>query len=313
MKLTFFTLLLLTTIGLVSCRKNANQIDIKQYDQQQILSYIAANGLTAMKSDTTGMDTSGIYYQILTPGTGKQVDYPDSVSFVYARRTFDGKYIADDTVYNHYNGPLGHISLPAHPVGVMIGIRNLLKYKGGKIRLLIPSHLAYGTNGYGTGSNTITSGRIAGNQCFDYIVNLVNNQDVYDNMVIKNYMTANSLSGYTEITSGPYSGLWYKIITVGTGGSINDNSSVTANYSLRLMNNVYADSVYATTAYTFNDLQTLTDGAHLGLKLAKGGNGAISLLVPSRLGYGPQGSSTGGIPSSACLRFEFYNITATNY
>jgi len=41
-------------------------------------------------------------------------------------------------------------------------MRNLLKNKGGKIRLLIPSHLAYGTTGVGSGSSTVTNNRIAG-------------------------------------------------------------------------------------------------------------------------------------------------------
>jgi len=48
--------------------------------------------------------------------------------------SFDGKYVVEDTVLNHYFGYLGHVS----PNGLMLGMRNLLKNKGGKIRLLIP-------------------------------------------------------------------------------------------------------------------------------------------------------------------------------
>jgi FKBP-type peptidyl-prolyl cis-trans isomerase FkpA len=309
MKLTLFALFLLSVIAFASCRKASDEPDIKQYDQQQIQNYISANGLTGMKRDTTNGDTTGIYYQLITPGTGARVDYPDTISYVYAIHTFDGKYAVVDTALNHYYGFLGHVP----PTGLMLGIRNLLKYKGGKIRLLIPSHLAYGTNGFSNGgSNTVTNNKIAGNQCLDYTINLINKQDPYDNMVVKNYMAANNLSGYTQIPTGEAAGMWYKITAPGNGNSVNDNSSVTCNYKLLLMNNTFADTTSATTTATFSDLKSLTTGAHEGLKLVKGGNGsAISLIMPSRLGYGTAGAS--GVPVNACLRFEFYNITVVNY
>ncbi len=308
MKLTLFTLFLLSVIGFASCRKSSGEPDIKQYDQQQIQNYIAANGITGMQRDTAGGDTTGIYYQIITPGTGGKVDYPDTISYVYALHSFDNKFVAYDTVLNHFFGYLGHVV----PNGLMLSIRNDLKFRGGKIRVLVPSHLAYGVDGVGSGSSTVTNNRIAGNQCLDYTINLINRQDLYDDMVVTNYMTANNLSGYTKITTGPAAGMWFKITTAGTGNSINDNSSVTCNYKLLLMNNTFIDTAYATTTTTFADLQSLTTGAHQGLKLVKGGNGsAISLIMPSRLGYGNSGAS--GIPANACLRFEFYNITVVNF
>jgi FKBP-type peptidyl-prolyl cis-trans isomerase len=308
MKLTLFTLFLLSVIAFASCRKSSSEPDIKQYDQQQIQNYISANGITGMQRDTSGGDTTGIYYQIITPGTGAKIDYPDTISYVYALHSFDNKFVAYDTVLNHFFGYLGHVV----PNGLMLSIRNDLKFRGGKMRVLVPSHLAYGVDGVGTGSNTVTNNRIAGNQCLDYTINLINRQDLYDDMVVTNYMTANNLSGYTKITTGPAAGMWFKITTAGTGNSVNDNSSVTCNYKLLLMNNTFIDTAYATTTTTFADLQSLTPGAHQGLKLVKGGNGsAISLIMPSRLGYGNSGSS--GIPANACLRFEFYNITVVNF
>jgi len=305
MKQILFTLLILTTIGLMSCRKNRNDIDIKQYDQQQIDAYIAANGITGMQRDTTGGDTSGIRYKIITAGKGAQVDYPDEISFVYTFKSFDGKFIAGDTVINHFDGALGNVS----PSGLLLGIRNLLKYKGGKIRMLIPSHLAFGVNGTGTGSSTNTSGRIAGNQCLDYTVNLIDKQDVYDDMVIKNYMTANTLTGYTEITSGKYSGMYYKITTPGTGISpISLNSTITCTYTGLLFNGTTFSSVTTEGGTSFN-LPDLTDGVQGGLQLVTAG-ASISLLIPSRYEYGTAGSS--GIPSNACLRFDFNILTVTN-
>ena len=206
--------MLLSVVCFVSCRKITSDPDIKQYDQQQIEAYIAANSLTAMVPDKTNGDTTGTYYQILNPGDAtKPVDYPTYVSYVYTIRSFDGKYILSDTVANHYYGVLGHTV----PNGLMLAIRNNLKYLGGEMRVLVPSHLAFGKNGYGTGSTTLTSGRIAGNQCLDITVHLIGDQAAYDQLVIKNYMAANNLTGYSEITSGASTGLWYKITAPGTG------------------------------------------------------------------------------------------------
>jgi FKBP-type peptidyl-prolyl cis-trans isomerase FkpA len=302
MKQILFTLLVLATIGFVSCNKHSNEPDIKQYDQQQIQSYIAANNLTGMQ--TIPGDTTGIYYQVITLGKGAKVDYPDTISYVYTIRSFDGKYQQTDTVLNHFFGFLGHIV----PNGLMLGMRNNVMYKGSKVRLLIPSHLAYGRAGVGSGSNTIANNKIAGNQCLDYTINLIDSQIAYDNLVIQNYQTANNLSGYSQTSDG----LWYKIITPGTGAAITDNSSVNANYKTILMNNTVIDSAFATNAYTFSDLGGggVTGGFVEGLKLTKQG-GAVSLLVPSRLAYGTSGATN--VPANACMRFEIYNVAVTNY
>src|ERR1700742_900009 len=210
MKLTLFTLLVLSTICFVSCHKNGSDIDIKQYDQQQIQNYIAANGITGMQRDLTNGDTTGIYYKIINPGDPtKPVVYPDSVNYVYTLQSFDGKFTSTDTVLNHYDSFLGHVV----PNGLMLSIRNLLKYKGGKMRELIPSHLGYGERGAGSGSSTVANNKIGGNQCLDYTINLINNQTVYDAQVLKNYIAANHLTGFTQLTTGPAAGMYYKIKT----------------------------------------------------------------------------------------------------
>jgi FKBP-type peptidyl-prolyl cis-trans isomerase len=173
------------------------------------------------------------------------------------------------------------------------------------MRVLVPSHLAYGKNGAGTGSITLTNGRIAGNQCLDYTIELVDDPKAYDEVVIKNYLSANNLSGFTETADG----LWYKITTVGTGASITDNSYVVVNYVVKLMNNtVFQDN--SSTTYPVSDLSTQIAGFVEGIKLSRGG-GAISLIIPSRLAYG--NSAYNGIPANSCLRYDISNITVTNY
>ena len=309
MKLKFFTLLLLSVACFVSCRKIANDPDIKQYDQQQIQNYIASNGLTSMVRDMTMGDTTGTYYQILSAGdttdATKLVDYPSEISYVYTIRTFDGKYSVTDTAVNHSYGVLGHVV----PNGLMLAIKNNLRYRGGKMRVLVPSHLAYGKNGAGTGSITLTNGRIGGNQCLDITVNLIDDQAAYDQLVIKNYIAANNLTGYTKTADG----LWYKITTQPTGPNyLNNNSTVTMNYSLYMMNNTNLDPTAATTTSTFTDfgVGNYVAGFEEGLKILGRGAGAISIIVPSALAYGTAGNT--GIPANECLRWDMTNVSITN-
>src|SRR5579863_1206633 len=208
------TLAILLTIGFFACRKNTIEPDIYAYDQQQIQAYMAANGITGMQKDTTGkskgQDTTGIWYKIITPGiAGDTLGYADGVSYVYTEKSFDNKYVLTDTILDHFQGFVGHMA----PTGLMLAMHNILKYNGGKMRVLIPSHIAYGVSGVGSGSSSVTNGRIAGNQCLDYTINTISNQAGYDQLVIANYAKANNLTGYTQTADG----LWYKITTAPTG------------------------------------------------------------------------------------------------
>ncbi|MBS1529001.1 MAG: FKBP-type peptidyl-prolyl cis-trans isomerase [Bacteroidetes bacterium] len=314
MRRILFTLTLLFAIGLSACKKNGSQPDIKQYDQQQIQAYIAANGLTGFQQDTTGkykgQDTTGIWYKILAPGTGNPQDslgYTSAVSYVFTERSFDGKYTVSDTILDHAQTFVGHIA----PLGLMMATHNIAKYKGAKVRLLIPSHLAWGVNGFGTGSTSVSNGRIAGNQCLDYTINTIVDQGAYDDMVIQNYMKTNNLTGYTKTADG----LWYKITTAPTGTTpITMNSSVTLTYTGTMLNGTVFDNLSATTSTTFTDLTQYAAGFVEGLMTLSKSNGSISLIMPSALGYGiaSQGTSNGTIPANSCLRFEVNVTTVTN-
>ncbi|HWD90659.1 MAG TPA: FKBP-type peptidyl-prolyl cis-trans isomerase [Mucilaginibacter sp.] len=318
MRQVLFTLTLLFAIGLSACKKNGTQPDIKQYDQQQIQAYIAANGLTGFQKDTTGkyksQDTTGIWYKIITSGTGKPEDslgYSSALSCVYAEKSFDNKFVVADTILDHFQGFVGHIPLspPFGSVGLMMAMHNIAKYKGCKIRLLVPSHMAFGVSGTGTGSSTVSNGRIAGNQCIDYTINTIVDQAAYDQIAIANYMARNNLTGYTKTADG----LWYKVTTAPTGANnINMNSTVTATFTGQLLNNTVFDD-NSTTAATFTDFAGggAIDGFAEGLLLLGKGGGSISIIMPSALGYGTSGSSGGAatIPPNACLRF---NITVTD-
>jgi FKBP-type peptidyl-prolyl cis-trans isomerase FkpA len=315
MKQTIFTLLLISAIGLVSCRKHENQPDIAQYDATQIQNYRNANGLTNMVQDTTGGDTSGIYYHIINPGSGPLLSDTNNVSFVFWLKSFDGKYSSLDTIENHYQGYVGHITTDALPYGLQYAILNDLKKNGGSMRLLIPSRLAYGINGYGTGSTQNAGSHIAGNQGLDYYVHLIGGdpavksqaayQADYDQLVMQNYMKANSLTGYTQTqsTSVPGNTYFYKLTTAGAGpGEINQNTQVEVTYTGTLMDNVVFDGANVGADSVELQVPNLIKGVQDALTHATLGT-TISMILPSALCYGT--NSTTGAPANSCLRFEF--------
>jgi FKBP-type peptidyl-prolyl cis-trans isomerase FkpA len=324
MKQTFFTLLLLSAIGLTSCHKSStSNLNINQYDLSQIQNYIAKNNITGMVRDTLGGDTSGIYYQIIHPGSGASLADTSTISFCFSLKSFDGLYTSVDTIYNQYYGFLGHLTTDALPLGLQYAILNDLKQDGGTMRVLIPSRLAYGVNGYGTGS-VHAAGRIAGNQCLDYYVHLVSpaQRPAYDDLVIQTYMKANNLTGYTKTSvtippvgygvtpgeHGTYS-MYYKVIHPGTGtDSITVNSTFTATYTGELLDNTNFDYTYNGTDTASLTYPTLTLGEQGAIKHVTAGS-TLSMIFPSTLGYGNVGIT--GVPSNSCLRYEYKIYTVT--
>ena len=320
MKQTIFTLFLLSTIALVSCHKEGTQLNINQYDQQQIQNYIATNNLVGFKKDSTGGDTSGIYYKILQqPSTANPpLAYTDNISFVFTLKSFDGKYVSSDTVENHYQGYLGHIITDALPYGLQLAIINDLKYYGGSMRILIPSHLAYGITGYGTGSIENVSSHIAGNQCLDYYVHVINAQHdsltsisaagaqgAYDDLCIRNYIASDGITGTLSGTYTLDSGVYYKIITPGTGTDpITQNSTLELTAYTRLLNNIVVNSVLAPDSTQELVPQMLKGTQRMLQKHAVKGT-TISFIMPSSLAFGQASAAElVTVPVNSCLRFE---------
>ena len=308
MKQTIFTLLLLSTIGFVSCRKNGTEPNIVQYDQTQILNYIKANGITGMQKDLVGGDTSGIYYKIINKGSSDSLAYSDEVSFVYTLRSFDGKYISSDTIANQYFGYIGHMVNANYPAGLQLSVINDLKYSGASMRVLIPSYLAYGINGYGSGSINVAGSHIAGNQCLDYYIHVIDKQPdtvaqaKYDNEVIVNYLAAQNLSSLYTNDGGVY----YRIQTAGSGTDpITDNTTIECTYNERLLNGTVLGGANQTTGIdsTSFEVPALIPGVTRMLEKHAVKGTVISMIIPSGQAYGT--SSPTGTPANSCLRYEF--------
>jgi FKBP-type peptidyl-prolyl cis-trans isomerase len=316
MKQKIFTLLLISAIGLVSCRKDKIEQNIKQYDESQIQNYISTHGITGMKKDTTGGDTTGIYYKIILPGkivppatTLVPLDYPDIVSYVFQLSSFDGKYISTDTIQNHLEDYLGHLTNDALPAGLQLAIKNLVKYKGASARLLIPSHLAYGVSGYGSGSSSSTNTKIAGNQCLDYYVHIIDDYKTYDEQVIKNNW---DITGYTRVQSTTLPGnyYYYKTLTSGTGTNpIGESTIINCTYTGSLLNGTVFDGGNNGTNTVNPTISTLVPGVKEALENFAVAGTKISIIIPSTLGYA--NTSSGTIPVNSVLRFTFQIITTT--
>jgi FKBP-type peptidyl-prolyl cis-trans isomerase len=275
----------LTLVIFASCKKVYDTIDI--IDDRSVQEYIQKNKLNVKEYKDTG-----VFYEILSPGTGPDVEYSDMVPAIITTRSLDGNYVSVDTfsVSNRYYNFLGYFN-PEH---VHLGVKELLKKSNGTIRMIIPSRLAFGRNG---------SGNIPGNASLDMTVRILDVAKLsqYDDFTIQKFLQKNSLSGFTKTSSG----LYYKIAQPGMGSPITKDSTVVANYTGRLLSGAVFDKAEVGSEATFT-LTNLVKGWQEALPLIKEG-GKIRLLVPSALGYGLQGNSP-LIPSFSVLDFDV-NVT----
>ncbi|WP_291404444.1 FKBP-type peptidyl-prolyl cis-trans isomerase [Daejeonella sp.] len=136
-KILILSFIMALTLG--SCSKNDDFDPAKQaeLDEALIVKFIADNKITATKH------SSGVYYQILSPGTGSVIYNANTVvTAKYTGRLLNGS-IFDQTTTQIPSFALGKVI-----VGWQIGVP--LIQKGGKIRILIPSQYGYGRNVAGT-------------------------------------------------------------------------------------------------------------------------------------------------------------------
>ena len=303
MKKIILSVLIAIVAGFVSCRKTDTDVDINQYDEEQIQAYIKSNGITGMQRDA-----SGVYYKVLKAGKGDRFEYKDSIGLVFTLHSFDGQYASVDTFANHYTGYLGHISDSGYPLPLALqtAIYDLVKNYGGKIRLLIPSHLGYGAKGIGTGSSTTVNTRITGNQCLDYYINVMNNQpgdnqSTYDDLVIRNYLTANNLTGFQKTASGIY----YLIRRAGLGTTrVTDNSYVNCDYTFLLLNSLVFNQSNNGSPGAQLEVPELVPGVKEAFKSFATTGTNMTVIIPSSLAYGSAGIKSQGLPGNSCVRFD---------
>jgi FKBP-type peptidyl-prolyl cis-trans isomerase FkpA len=106
-------------------------------EEAQMVAFAAAKGLSVTKH------SSGIYYEIKNPGTGAAPTVNSMVAI-----TYEGKLLNGNTFDKSVDPSKSKWKLADLIEGWQIGLP-LIK-KGGEIKLIIPSSLAYGCNGAGS-------------------------------------------------------------------------------------------------------------------------------------------------------------------
>jgi FKBP-type peptidyl-prolyl cis-trans isomerase FkpA len=251
-------------------------------EEPQILAYANANGITAVKHN------SGIYYEVIEPGYGTTPAMNSNVYITYTAKLLNGYQFDQSANADSTGWPLGSLI-----EGFQVGLP-LIK-KGGRIKLFIPSSLAYSCNGKGA--------TIPPNSVLYFDITLVDVTQGCKPMAvrleepqIKAYATANSITAVKDS-----SGIYYQVIDSGSGLTPTLTSKVSVTYTGKFLNGVVFDQSANAATSTFT-LGTLIKGWQIGLPLIKKG-GRIKLIVPSALGYGCNGAGA-SIPPNAVLSFD---------
>ncbi|HEY4323226.1 MAG TPA: FKBP-type peptidyl-prolyl cis-trans isomerase [Mucilaginibacter sp.] len=129
----YLLLLSALIIGISSCKKDSPSFNAAAQaatDDGLIKAYITANNINATK------DASGLYYSVVTPGTGAYPTASSTVSVNYSGKLLNGSVFS----------PLSNLTSPLSGLikGWQIGIPHI--NDGGRILLIIPSGLAYGNS-----------------------------------------------------------------------------------------------------------------------------------------------------------------------
>ena len=130
--------LFIVTLVNTSCFKSETCDPKPVADEAPAIQAYAAN-----QGISTTAHPSGLHYQILTQGSGESPTTAHKVFIRYIGKLPDGTVFDEETDPTLTGWPLSQL-IPGWQTGLS------LIQEGGRIRLLIPSALAYGCKGYGT-------------------------------------------------------------------------------------------------------------------------------------------------------------------
>lgn len=119
------------------CKKDSCESKSPASEISQIQAYATANGIT------TTAHSSGLYYEIISMGTGPKANRGSKIAITYTGKLMSGQ-IFDEKLTANTDKPW---ELDGLIQGWIIGIP--LINEGGHIKLIIPSSLAYGCEGKG--------------------------------------------------------------------------------------------------------------------------------------------------------------------
>lgn len=260
----------------VSCSDDNDDIqkDYKAENEQEIVDYIAAQGLDATRTN------SGLYYVIDEVGEGADITSTSDVTVKYKG------YFTNGSVFDQQTETGVSFNLQRTIQGWIEGIPYF--NEGGSGMLLIPSHLAYGSEG--------VSG-IPGGSVLIFDIEIID-YDAENREEILAYIEENNLDALESDT-----GLFYVIDELGTGDQPTTESNVTVVYKgYYTDDSVFVESEVNGGSFDLNQFGLLP-GFSEGLQYFKeGGNG--TLLMPSSLAYGRFGNPEIPVPGGAVVIFD---------
>jgi FKBP-type peptidyl-prolyl cis-trans isomerase FkpA len=272
------SILLVLSALTLSCKKETR--NLKEIQDAEILSYLRSNNLNNFIKDT-----SGFYYNILQQGKGKILQDSDLIFYFQNIKTQSGVELVNHNKYNYNTNYLGYLSYG--PIGFYKSVLAVVN-KGGKIRSIIPSYMAYGKDGNG--------GLVKGNELIDATFEVINAKNVIaaEDTIITRYKKTLNID-FTRDASGVY----YNIITPGDGASVSLTSTISASYVGKFFDGVQFDAS-AAGAPIVTGFGRVIKGWQVLTKIKKGGK--MRLLIPSHRAYGTGGFNT--IPANTPLDFE---------
>jgi len=146
----YFLLFSILFIGLSACNKGDIVAQQAAVDDAKIQAFIQANGYTMTK------DPSGLYYEVIKPGTGNYPIATSTVKIGYTASYLNGQ------VFTSVASASYTLSDPSLIQGFPIGLQ--LINTGGRIRIIFPSGLAYGPAG---------NGSIPANAVLVYVIDMI--------------------------------------------------------------------------------------------------------------------------------------------
>jgi FKBP-type peptidyl-prolyl cis-trans isomerase len=267
----------------VSCNSDDDGPVTKDYvalNEQEIIDYMAANGL-----NNANRTSSGLYYIIDEIGAGADITATSDVSLRF-RGLYTNGTLLDETTES---------GITINLQNTIAGLTEGLQYfqEGGRGTLLVPSHLAFGSEDY----NGIPGGSVLifEIEIIDYVAD--------NELEILKFIEDNDLNA---VKSESGSGLYYVIEEQGTGENPTENSNVTVAYKGYFTDGEVFDESDEN-GVSFNLNQVIL-GWTEGMQFFKEG-GSGKLLIPSSIAYGKYGRQT--IPGGAVLIFDV-NLKSVN-
>ena len=127
---------LIIALAFITCSKKNNTACAPvspSAESGKIVNFCNTNGITYT------VDSNGIYYQVITPGSGTIPTINSVITVTYTTATLDGKVLEDKSTTP--------VTLPLNQF--IEGWRLAIPYiqQGGHIKMVLPSSLAYGCTG----------------------------------------------------------------------------------------------------------------------------------------------------------------------